>query len=787
MARKSKETRAPAAQKPADGGLPSRAQILEYLSSAQGKAGKREIARAFGVRAGARIALKRLLAEMAEDGTLAGGKKDLREKGKMAAVAALEVTGRDRDGDLIAKPLQWDDADGPRPPVRLLPAESQLDGEIGIGDRVLAKMKKLARGEGYEATPFKKLPREKRRLLGIYRVSKRGGGTIEPIDRKELKSWAIAPGDEGEAKDGDLVRFDLIRRGRFATPRAEVLECLGNPSDQRQISLIAIHAHGIPVHDLGAGVRRRGRPGGAARGLITIRSPVRRMAGRRRRGVTLLMHLGPHPGRGRSAGRDSTSSGAPSPAPPQSAPTIPRSRPGPPARWAAGRAPSSRAAREYSLRLGEGSLGDRDHPERHHHHPAQVRGPVLDAAARAQVARRTARHPGASGMRKADLMSAISARQVGASGTTAPAARQVPRGQAARGAPRATGPREPTPRRERRARRPRTAPSAGPPERGEARVGPRRPRPRRPSERGDRQRDRASPQNDRQQGTGEQNDRQQNDRQQGAAGDRPQNDRQQGDQNQGNQNQGGQNQGNQGGDQGNQNQGDFDDDDRGAAAVGAAGVATATATGSTATARATGRPPEPQRATAARAASRARSRSAEDDVLLPVAGILDIMDSYAFVRTSGYLPGHNDVYVSLAMVKRFGLRKGDAVTGTVRQPREGEKAQKFNPLVKVETVNGADPEESRNRIEFSKLTPLYPQERLRLETTPDNLVTRVIDLVAPIGKGQRGLIVSPPEGGQDDGAAGDRQRDRGRTTPRSTSWSCSSTSGPRRSPTCSAR
>ena len=138
----------------------------------------------------------------------------------------------------------------------------------------------------------------------------------------------------------------------------------------------------------------------------------------------------------------------------------------------------------------------------------------------------------------------------------------------------------------------------------------------------------------------------------------------------------------------------------------------------------------------------------EDDVLLPVAGILDIMDSYAFVRTSGYLPGNNDVYVSLAMVKRFGLRKGDAITGTVRQAREGEKAQKFNPLVKVESVNGADPEESRNRIEFSKLTPLYPQERLRLETTPNNLVTRVIDLVAPIGKGQRGLIVSPPKAGK---------------------------------------
>ncbi len=140
----------------------------------------------------------------------------------------------------------------------------------------------------------------------------------------------------------------------------------------------------------------------------------------------------------------------------------------------------------------------------------------------------------------------------------------------------------------------------------------------------------------------------------------------------------------------------------------------------------------------------------EDDVLLPVAGILDVLDNYAFVRTQGYLPGPNDVYVSLSMVRRYGLRKGDAVTGSVRQAREGEQRQKFNPLVKIETVNGADPNESRDRVEFGKLTPLYPQERLRLssEDEPNNLTARVIDLVAPIGKGQRGLIVSPPKAGK---------------------------------------
>ncbi len=138
----------------------------------------------------------------------------------------------------------------------------------------------------------------------------------------------------------------------------------------------------------------------------------------------------------------------------------------------------------------------------------------------------------------------------------------------------------------------------------------------------------------------------------------------------------------------------------------------------------------------------------DDDVLAPCAGILDLMENYAFVRTSGYLPGSDDVYVSMSMVRKYGLRRGDAVTGQVRQPREGERREKYNPLVKLDSVNGADPESSRNRVEFSKLTPLYPSERLRLETTSTNLIGRVIDIAAPIGKGQRGLIVSPSKAGK---------------------------------------
>jgi transcription termination factor Rho len=138
----------------------------------------------------------------------------------------------------------------------------------------------------------------------------------------------------------------------------------------------------------------------------------------------------------------------------------------------------------------------------------------------------------------------------------------------------------------------------------------------------------------------------------------------------------------------------------------------------------------------------------EDDVLLPAAGILDVLDNYAFVRTSGYLPGSEDVYVSLTMVRKYGLRRGDAIVGQVRQPREGERKEKFNPMVRIDSVNGADPEAARSRVEFAKLTPLYPSERLRLETEPTNLIGRVIDIAAPIGKGQRGLIVSPSKAGK---------------------------------------
>jgi transcription termination factor Rho len=331
---------------------------------------------------------------------------------------------------------------------------------------------------------------------------------------------------------------------------------------------------------------------------------------------------------------------------------------------------------------------------------------------------------GTAKMRKGQLIEAIKERQSGGSSSSGPASA----GSQPAAAGKAPARRESAP-----------APDAAPAQDRPARE-PRQRRDR--SERASAAAD-GEPQQDRKQNDRQQSDRQQNDRQQQS--DRQQGDRQQGDRQQGKQGdrpqqgkQGDRPQQGEGNRPQGSNQGARDDDDFDGGGR----------------SRRRGRYRDRNRNRRggrdgfAPNENEALPEIGEDDVLVPVAGILDILDNYAFVRTSGYLPGPNDVYVSLAQVRKSGLRKGDAVTGAIRQQKEGERKEKFNALVRLDTVNGADPDKSRNRIEFGKLTPLYPQDRLRLETEPGILTTRVIDLVAPLGKGQRGLIVSPPKAGK---------------------------------------
>jgi ribonuclease R len=246
----------PRKPKPArrDAGLPSKQDILDYLRTAPPKAGKREIARAFAIKGGDRIALKSLLAEMAGEGLLAGNRKGFKERGHLPPVAALEIVARDADGELIAEPVVWDAGEGPRPRVLVLAPRSgrgAAEPALGQGERILARLTRLdgadVLGYRYEAEPIKRLAREQRRLIGIFRAkTDGGGGLIDPVDRKELRQWPVAPGEQGGARSGDLVRFELSRTHRYGVPEARVVETLGNPQDQRKISLIAVHAHGIP-------------------------------------------------------------------------------------------------------------------------------------------------------------------------------------------------------------------------------------------------------------------------------------------------------------------------------------------------------------------------------------------------------------------------------------------------------------------------------------------------------------------------------------------------------------
>ena len=238
-------------------GVPTKQEILEFIAGSQEKVGKREISKAFSIKGGERRELKDLLNEMAAEGLLVGNRKDFRQPGHLPPVTVLEVKEIDAEGDLVAEPVTWNIDEGPRPRAIVLDSRTgRLDSSNrgdtlppGPGDRILAKLTRLDEpspaGALYEADRRPRLPREKRRMLGIYRDRGSRGGSIDPIDRKALKEWTVTRGDDGGAKDGDLVRFDTVRSGHRHTT-ARVDEVLGNPDAQQKISLIAIHAHGLP-------------------------------------------------------------------------------------------------------------------------------------------------------------------------------------------------------------------------------------------------------------------------------------------------------------------------------------------------------------------------------------------------------------------------------------------------------------------------------------------------------------------------------------------------------------
>jgi ribonuclease R len=227
--------------------LPSKADLLAFIRQRPGKVGTREIARAFGLKNALRIQLNRMLRDLADEGAIEKRRKKLHHPGSLPSTVLADVTARDADGDLIATPDEWDEeAHGPAPKIRISSPRNVRPGEAaGLGDRVLLRIS--GEDEGLSGRVIKIIDHPKHRVLGIFRNTTHGGGRLEPVDKKMLgKELAIPAGASGDAQDGDLVAVETSRAPRLGLPTGRVVERLGSLASERAISLIAIHAHGIP-------------------------------------------------------------------------------------------------------------------------------------------------------------------------------------------------------------------------------------------------------------------------------------------------------------------------------------------------------------------------------------------------------------------------------------------------------------------------------------------------------------------------------------------------------------
>ncbi len=228
--------------------LPSREELLTFIRERSGKVGTREIARAFGAKNADRAALKRMLRELAEEGHVDRRRKRLHHAGTLPPVVLADITGRDPDGELLARPTEWDEeAHGAAPVIRVATPRRARPGEVaGVGDRALLRVERTD-GEETSGRVIKLIDRARQRVLGIFRGLPGGGGRLVPVDKKGLgRELAIAAGATGGAADGDLIAVEVARRGRLGLPTGTVVERLGSIRSERAVSLIAIHAHDIP-------------------------------------------------------------------------------------------------------------------------------------------------------------------------------------------------------------------------------------------------------------------------------------------------------------------------------------------------------------------------------------------------------------------------------------------------------------------------------------------------------------------------------------------------------------